>query len=634
MTIQFDITTADQLIRAVRALARELADQAAARRSAAEAAATDFFGGYATQFNSVCAVEASDRARLANVLEDLAVQVERAKAQANEERERQEALAAWQEREAGREQLRNVNALVMMVVDTVEDVCDPRLTDSPVVPAPVSATFSVSERTHLAGDPAGGRSSADPVQLRGFTQRSSALDRELESEQSAALSSWARFVSTCSWVPIGAMTCLDGLQRYLAANASDAQWIQGIAEAFDRAGGGEVSDFDLSFVVAKDHPRSFEALLLDESLTPAQVAQTWEAMSANPRFRERRFIEANSFELASLDGVPFGVMDQAGRYALDFALDPDNPQNLEEAHRRMGLISPWKGQRESFRNDLLAIRGALEKAQEGATPGDTVQLVSFSGHGDAVTAGVSMGDLDTATSVGVLVSGMDSNVRGLHDGFDAFKQVRDGDTNMAMVSWMGYHSPAAVEVTADFRADDGAQRLASFLDGLTAQRGAGSANPVERLVTIGHSYGTNVIAEALKISKEPVDAFVSMGSSGLKPGTTAKDFRGAEIHATQAEGDPIAVNLGQKLYLPAVTANGNPASQRIDPRNLSGGLRFSSEATQGGEGVTMHNLVNPMELPFGIGDLDGIPAEKEVGYLSPNSSTVKAIYQFMRGESQ
>lgn len=47
--------------------------------------------------------------------------------------------------------------------------------------------------------------------------------------------------------------------------------------------------------------------------------------------------------------------------------------------------------------------------------------------------------------------------------------------------------------------------------------------------------------------------------------------------------------------------------------------------------MTMHNLVTPMELFEPIQNLDGIPAEKEVGYGDPDSSAVIFCGSVMKG---
>lgn len=621
MVLQFVSEDADRVIQAIRALADELADQAGARRAAAEAAAADFFGGYAVRFRSVCAAESADRMRLAGACAELAAQVERAKAQANEEREREVAFAEWQARETRREQARLVSAMAIAVTHTIEDLWDPRPSDSPLIPSEISARFSPSERVHLAGTPSGGRSSADPMKLREFAQRSAELDRALQLANSAARRSWARFTATCSWVPVAAMTCLDGLQRHLDMNANDAGGVRDIADAFDQAGGGSIADVEISLLVAEKHPRDLEAILLSGDVNAQLIAQTWAALSANPRFRERRFIEAHAFELASLNGVPFRVMDQAGRYALEWALDPAHPERLAEARRRMGFTYADRRtpgpELEAFRGDLLAIRAALISAKDLVPDGDRVQLLGLGSHDGVVTAGVALGDFDRLPSLGVFVSGMASDVHGLPDMFEGLGSIRRGSPSHGLVSWIGYRAPSLLEEPSQRRADAGAARLASFLDGISAQRNSVTGMRLNHFAVIGHSYGTNLVAQALKHSNPGVDTFVSWGSAGLAPGTTAGDFGSTRVYATHASGDPVAAAIGQPFHDTTLLVG-----PRVDPRKLDGATVFSSEADGGGKAVTMHNLRGPIGLPEPLQDLDGIPSEHEIGYGHPESSAV------------
>ncbi|WP_187977001.1 alpha/beta hydrolase [Mycetocola sp. JXN-3] len=430
----------------------------------------------------------------------------------------------------------------------------------------------------------------------------------------------------------------------LSEDQADASWIEAVAAAFENAGSGSLSDFEITLAgtVAVTGARGLQTLLLDKNLTPAQVAATWSFLSGSTGFNADEFIRSKSFELASLNGIPFTVMDQAGRYALDYALDPlsachvdGETLNLREAYRRMGFK---EGERslEDFKKDLEAIRKSLNLAQARVAPGETIQLVSLGRHDGAMTAGISMGNMDEASTVGVFVSGMMSNVREMSDAFDAFNAIRRGATsNTAMVTWIGYHAPNMLEETVQNRADAGAPRLASFLDGITAQR---AGNPVNRLVGIGHSYGTNVLAEALKRTDAHVNAYVTLGSAGLKYGTTADQLGVDEIHATHADGDNIAQTLGRYVqFRPPGGDGGGWYEPRVDPRDLEGAHEFSSEETEDGKAVTMHNLVNPIdwsgspEAQWLADNLDGTAAADEVGYLNPDSSTVGKLNEIMRG---
>lgn len=380
--------------------------------------------------------------------------------------------------------------------------------------------------------------------------------------------------------------------------------------------------------------------LLDGELSPEEVAQVWEQLQEEGVDTDA-LVQEYSVELANLNGLPFSVMDAAGRAALAYALDTKHPEQLEDAFHRMGFESGDMSL-EDFKKDLTAVQDALGDADDLAVPGDTVQLVALGQHDGAATAGISMGNLDTAETVGVFVSGMNSNVRGISDAFDAFRSIRGDDTNTAMVTWVGYRAPSVPEEAFQDRADAGGVQLASFLDGIAVQR---QDNPIERFAVLGHSYGTNVGAEALKISDAPVNVYVTLGSAGLKYGTTADDLGVEEIYATHANGDNIAQTMGRHVHFRSGFDDGGGLYEaRVDPRDLAGATEFTSEETADGEAVTMHNLVSPMDwkemVPLVGGPMqwmadtfDGITATDEIGYLNPRSSTVQELANIMRGAS-
>ena len=367
--------------------------------------------------------------------------------------------------------------------------------------------------------------------------------------------------------------------------------------------------------------------LLEGDLPPSEIAERWAELESSDADIDA-LIQTYSFELANLDGLPFSVMDRAGRAALKYALDKKHPGNLEIAFYRIGF-RPSERTMDEFRTDLNAVRKALVDAEANVYRGDTVQLLSLGSHDGATTAAISMGNLDTASTAGVFVSGMSSNVRGISDAFEAFKVVRDKDTTMAMVTWIGYRSPNVPEEAFQARADAGSQRLALFLNGFAAQR---SAKPPQRLVVIGHSYGTNVAAETLRIRGISADALVTVGSAGLRYGTTAADLGVNEIYATHAAGDGIAVHLGQHVHFRTELDGGGIYEPRVDPRNLEGAQEFSSEESADGKAVTMHNLLHPMNLGVAQGvfeTVDGVSTADQVGYLDRDSSTVKGLKRIM-----
>lgn len=367
--------------------------------------------------------------------------------------------------------------------------------------------------------------------------------------------------------------------------------------------------------------------LLGDSLSSVELARLWQQLEADGTDLDE-LIERYSCELAGIDGLPFSVRDRAARAALDYALS--GRVELAHAFARLGL-SPDDMSLTDFRRDLLAVRDAVDAATQSAPGADgIVQLAMLGSHDGAVTAAISVGDLDTASRVGVFVSGMNSSVRGMADALPGMRQVQRGVGQSALVTWIGYRAPGAAEEPFQNRAERGSWTLASFLDGITASR---SGTPPSRFALLGHSYGTNVAAEALKLGGHAVDAFVSIGSAGLKNGTKSAALGVDEIHATHAEGDNIAP-IGQKFHFRETSNGGLGYLPRVDPRDLEGAVTFSSEESPEGKRVTMHNLALPIDwgsAQWAADKLDGVAKVDEVGYLDPESTTVQELINIFGG---
>ncbi|UBH06728.1 hypothetical protein K8P10_002239 [Leucobacter sp. Psy1] len=353
------------------------------------------------------------------------------------------------------------------------------------------------------------------------------------------------------------------------------------------------------------------AALVGGTLAPTEAARVWNEIVATRSAEEvNALIDEHCCELASVDGIPFWVMNRAARAVLAFALETGLGERrqrgrLAEVAARMGF-TPREIDLRQFGEELSGIRRDLERAERAG--GGEVQLLDLGRHDGALTAAVSFGNLDRASRVGVLVSGMKSDVSGIEDAFKAFSRIRKGDPGIGMVTWVGYRSPGLLEEPFQARASAGRLSLASFLDGLSAAR---VDEPPLRTVLIGHSYGSNTAAEALKITREPIDAFVTMGSAGLKPGTVTEQLHAREIYATHAAQDRIAP-IGMSLHL-------SEPGPRVDPRNLDGVRVLSAEESAGGRAVSSHPL-NP-----GSSNSVGGQARERIGYLDPTSRTVHEL---------
>ncbi|CAM5449227.1 alpha/beta hydrolase [Leifsonia shinshuensis] len=627
--VPFDDAAADSMIRVATSAASALRDQGWARRNAAEGAAADLRGGYGPLFERACGAEAEDRGQLAGVLEALAAQIAEAKALAAREQARRIALAEWQVREDQRRRERAMDPTGFIHVDRI--FTDPKPTDDPVAPPSITAAFVPLERVRaVSGRSRAGTSSADPVRLRDFVTQSRAMNTRLEPEVAATRNAWVAFAGACSWARVGTATFADGFGRMLTENTSDATWIERVAAKFEEAGGGSLPNRVLNAAARLEggdvtaEPK-FKRLL-DGTLSPAEAARYWDSLGLDAG-DVRKLPPETLLRLASMDGLPAWAQDAASRGFLKYAL-----KNPDKAYAMMGFSDPWAYtvyggpirtnqdlDIQQFTDQLMAIQDALTQAEKDARrrpEKPVVQLLGLGSHDGWLVAGISIGDLDTATNVGVNVSGMSSNVGDMVNGDEAAAELfnaaskKNPSGSYAVVNWVGYRSPTIHTVHGMERADSGGERLAGFLNGINASRQE-AGGPVTQFNVYAHSYGSTVAVEALKRIDFEVDALVTYGSAGVKNGTTIDQLHTGAVYATHASRD-ITAPLGQL------------GSKGLDPLNMKGVRPFSAEASTASDGTrlkatTMHAMYQEEDTwtPF---HWDGT-----VGYLSKESTSLNRM---------
>ncbi len=271
--IKFDVEAADAVIKAATSAEDELRAQAGARRSAVEEAAADFEGAYADRFTSSASAESTDRGKLASVLNELVSQVCDAKASAEAEEERLDALDAWNEAERSRQQAAAMSLIPATSLPPVA-IRAPKPSEVAVLPPSIHAAFSPSERSRSGGGTGQGRSSADPARLRDFSTVSRANDAAAEAKATTLAASWKAFTASCSWVVVDGCTFVTGFERFLDENRADAAWIDRVADAFERAGGDGALTNAAIDKVADDKLISDVQQASANGLTPTEVAVT------------------------------------------------------------------------------------------------------------------------------------------------------------------------------------------------------------------------------------------------------------------------------------------------------------------------------------------------------------------------
>jgi hypothetical protein len=254
---------------------------------------------------------------------------------------------------------------------------------------------------------------------------------------------------------------------------------------------------------------------------PAVVALWWAGLSAA---QQRAVISLSPGVVGALDGVPAWARDRANRRLLDGALrDSRTP---DAASRTAGMV---------------AARIAAEEAA-----GQRVQLQLLDLAADRVV--LSLGDLDTADAVVLLVPGVGNSPQDLRalvgqaTHLGAAAEAASAGTTVASVVWLGYRPPSTVvSGSTRFAAWRGGPALADSLAGLGAARTATGTGRA-RTTVVAHSYGTVVVDEAAdRPGRLAADAVVLLGSPGMED--DAASLEASAVFDAASWSDPVA-NLG------------------------------------------------------------------------------------------
>lgn len=332
-----------------------------------------------------------------------------------------------------------------------------------------------------------------------------------------------------------------------------------------------------------------EALLARTDLSGEKLTAAWNALELSKEDVAALPV-ATLAQLASRNGLPAWAQDIASTELLHYSLIAPN-----DAYKLFGFGTSGPSVSE-FRTQLGQLHEAWQSAKRearrmGGSP--TVQLLALGSHDGAMTAAISHGDLDTASHVGVNVSGMLSNVgdigqdakgaRSLYN--EAYKANRG--QSYAAVTWIGYKSPGFDNVNLMGRADAGGPRLAAFIDGIYDSR-AGSGPSLTNFTVFAHSYGSTTAAVALSSVRHPIDSFVTYGSAGLSPNTPISGLKTEQVFATHAAGDQTA-GFG-KLWSHSVTPTELPYYPFFAPEGAPTLEVFSAEGGDGYTRVTAHDM--------------------------------------------
>lgn len=288
-----------------------------------------------------------------------------------------------------------------------------------------------------------------------------------------------------------------------------------------------------------------------EGGTPRQNAAWWDRLT---ELQQEYVLEHHPDMVGNLDGVPFGVRDEANRQLVEQRREELEGQMEElqrdlEAAERSGSPGQVYTGSESRRveREIEALQAQIEELEaieaQAGLPDHHVLGVDFGNvRAEAIIA---QGDLDTASHVATFTPGLTSTVHSmagyggeladiraqsalaLVDQMSAEEiqaaggpeaAARKALADVAVVTWMGYQAPqtsvdsvlSGGSVALEGAAEAGGTALADFHRGIDAVRGGGVD-----LTALGHSYGSTTLGNALQQEGTGVDRAGFFGSPGL-----------------------------------------------------------------------------------------------------------------------
>lgn len=290
-------------------------------------------------------------------------------------------------------------------------------------------------------------------------------------------------------------------------------------------------------------------------IDPAVTARLWQGMASESTRAPadgggERWVTGPLAQL--FDIAPFTIGNLNGLLAKD--RDEFNRETLRQTLDDPNATAEQRAAAEQTQK-------ALDRARRQSPAGAVVQLVAFEVPADGeerdMRAAISVGDLDTARYVGVMLPGMDSSVAVSMDGLvDSAISMQDahlliGNTDLtATVVWMGFEAPGGLPFRSEFLAEDylaqvGAPPLVHFLNGVDA------VNPEAETTVHAYSYSTRLATYALsggRFGGAEVDHLVLYGSPGVaEPVHSVDDLTGVrpvEVYSTKSVGDQLDVSYG------------------------------------------------------------------------------------------
>lgn len=364
--------------------------------------------------------------------------------------------------------------------------------------------------------------------------------------------------------------------------------------------------------LAEENP-SFLQALWDDPPPPDEVARWWNGLSAAEQSSLALVAPA---VLGNLAGLPYGVRDRANRSVLRDAIK--NYDDLTDAQKR-----------------AVDHMDALRK--QAVTDGVPFQVTALNLGAQPPLGAFAYGDLDTADNVTWAAPGMDNDFDNTDSSWgratlNLYEEQRRLGASPAVVGWMGYDTPDAVSVLFEDLARDGAARFAVEIDATHAVRSSSPAG-LPRIAVVAHSYGTTMAADALTLTKHPVDSFTMVGSAGLDQAwvkelsdlNVARVDGAPAIYTTSASRDDLAP-YGSYL---GGRENPNPTQTDFRGWDIRGAQSFSSDGQGGFAPTGGHGVIGHGDEQSGF--LGAEPPEGQ-GYFDRGTQSLRGIAATSTGQ--
>ena len=343
-------------------------------------------------------------------------------------------------------------------------------------------------------------------------------------------------------------------------------------------------------------------------MSPAEVAGLWQNLP--PEF-VAALIAAAPAVVGNLEGASYTDRDRANVSRLQQLYDEAKAE-YDAIVDGSDPLHNTPAVREDALNTKNGLKYLLDRYGDGLGPARVppLFLISLDNSAPGVPlAAISVGDLDTAQFATFFVPGMSSSVLSSDDYLRGATRMQLIDERSAVVVWLDYDSPEALEVPFNARAEAGADRLSRTLDGYNAYREA--ANLPSQLNLVAHSYGTTTISIALADKEHHVDTVTFLGSAGIPNDISVNDLHvdAEKVFVTDAEEDHLS-DFGRFI------------SGRQDPEKTGwGATLFGSD----GSTLPNGNWVDAAEEHNAVGGNEKDDARKYLGEGSESLYNVRRI---------